>query len=80
VAPPVFKTGLAGIAFAGGFDSLPSPPKKPDRKPGTAPNSHQTGCLVVKAISIAVKDGASQPVVRLAEFLVVLAGRDEPQA
>jgi hypothetical protein len=27
VAPPVFKTGLAGIAFAGGFDSLPSPPE-----------------------------------------------------
>jgi len=27
VAPPVFKTGLAGIAFAGGFDSLPPPPK-----------------------------------------------------
>ena len=26
VAPPVFKTGLAGIAFAGGFDSLPLPP------------------------------------------------------
>ena len=26
VVPPVFKTGLAGIAFAGGFDSLPSPP------------------------------------------------------
>ncbi len=26
VAPPVFKTGLAGIAFAGGFDSLPPPP------------------------------------------------------
>jgi hypothetical protein len=25
VAPPVFKTGLAGIAFAGGFDSLPLP-------------------------------------------------------
>jgi hypothetical protein len=25
VAPPVFKTGLAGIAFAGGFDSLPPP-------------------------------------------------------
>jgi len=29
VAPPVFKTGLAGIAFAGGFDSLPPPPIKP---------------------------------------------------
>jgi len=28
VAPPVFKTGLAGIAFAGGFDSLPPPPLK----------------------------------------------------
>ena len=27
MAPPVFKTGLAGIAFAGGFDSLPPPPK-----------------------------------------------------
>jgi hypothetical protein len=26
VVPPVFKTGLAGIAFAGGFDSLPPPP------------------------------------------------------
>ena len=26
MAPPVFKTGLAGIAFAGGFDSLPPPP------------------------------------------------------
>jgi ABC-type nickel/cobalt efflux system permease component RcnA len=25
VAPPVFKTGLAGIALAGGFDSLPPP-------------------------------------------------------
>jgi hypothetical protein len=35
VAPPVFKTGLAGIAFAGGFDSLPPPPKKPDSKQGT---------------------------------------------
>lgn len=29
MAPPVFKTGLAGIAFAGGFDSLPPPPKPP---------------------------------------------------
>ena len=29
VAPPVFKTGLAAIAVAGGFDSLPSPPKNP---------------------------------------------------
>ena len=28
MAPPVFKTGLAGIAFAGGFDSLPPPPRK----------------------------------------------------
>jgi hypothetical protein len=27
VAPPVFKTGLAGLVFAGGFDSLPPPPK-----------------------------------------------------
>jgi len=26
VAPPVFKTGMAGIALAGGFDSLPPPP------------------------------------------------------
>ncbi len=26
MAPPVFKTGLAGIAFAGRFDSFPSPP------------------------------------------------------
>jgi hypothetical protein len=26
VAPPVFKTGLAAIAVAGGFDSLPPPP------------------------------------------------------
>jgi hypothetical protein len=26
VAPPVFKTGLAGLWFAGGFDSLPPPP------------------------------------------------------
>jgi hypothetical protein len=26
VAPPVFKTGLAGIAFAGRFDSFPPPP------------------------------------------------------
>jgi hypothetical protein len=25
VAPPVFKTGLAGIAFAGRFDSFPLP-------------------------------------------------------
>jgi hypothetical protein len=33
VAPPVFKTGLAGIAFAGGFDSLPPPPKKLARPP-----------------------------------------------
>jgi hypothetical protein len=29
VAPPVFKTGLAGNAFAGGFDSLPLPPNNP---------------------------------------------------
>ncbi len=28
VAPPVFKTGLAAIAAAGGFDSLPPPPAK----------------------------------------------------
>ena len=28
MAPPVFKTGLAGIAFAGGFDSLPPPPQQ----------------------------------------------------
>src|SRR5216683_1565171 len=27
VAPPVFKTGLAGIAFAGRFDSFPPPPR-----------------------------------------------------
>ena len=26
MAPPVFKTGLAGIAFAGRFDSFPPPP------------------------------------------------------
>jgi hypothetical protein len=26
VALPVFKTGLAGIAFAGRFDSFPPPP------------------------------------------------------
>jgi hypothetical protein len=26
VAPPVFKTGLAGIALAGRFDSFPPPP------------------------------------------------------
>jgi hypothetical protein len=26
VVPPVFKTGLAGIAFAGRFDSFPPPP------------------------------------------------------
>ena len=29
MAPPVFKTGLAGIAFAGGFDSLPPPVEFP---------------------------------------------------
>ena len=28
MVPPVFKTGLAAIAVAGGFDSLPPPPKK----------------------------------------------------
>jgi DNA-binding CsgD family transcriptional regulator len=28
VAPPVFKTGLAGIAFAGRFDSFPPPPAR----------------------------------------------------
>ena len=27
MAPPVFKTGLAAIAVAGGFDSLPLPPE-----------------------------------------------------
>ena len=26
MAPPVFKTGLAGITFAGRFDSFPPPP------------------------------------------------------
>jgi hypothetical protein len=26
VAPPVFKTGLAGNTLAGRFDSFPSPP------------------------------------------------------
>lgn len=26
MAPPVFKTGLAGNTLAGGFDSLPPPP------------------------------------------------------
>ena len=26
MVPPVFKTGLAGIAFAGRFDSFPPPP------------------------------------------------------
>ncbi len=26
MAPPVFKTGLAGIALAGRFDSFPPPP------------------------------------------------------
>jgi hypothetical protein len=30
VAPPVFKTGLAGIAFAGRFDSFPPPPSWKD--------------------------------------------------
>ena len=65
--------------------STPSPLRRKirattDSKTGHTPNSRQTGCLVVKAISIAVKDGARQPVVRLAEFVVVLAGRDEPQA
>ncbi len=34
MAPPVFKTGLAGIAFAGGFDSLPPPPLKTGGFPG----------------------------------------------
>jgi hypothetical protein len=29
VASPVFKTGLAGIAFAGRFDSFPPPPQYP---------------------------------------------------
>ena len=29
MAPPVFKTGLAGIAFAGRFDSFPPPPQYP---------------------------------------------------
>jgi len=33
VALPVFKTGLAGIAPAGGFDSLPPPPATPSRDP-----------------------------------------------
>jgi hypothetical protein len=33
VVPPVFKTGLAGIALAGGFDSLPPPPEIPDLLP-----------------------------------------------
>ena len=28
MASPVFKTGLAAIAVAGGFDSLPPPPIK----------------------------------------------------
>jgi hypothetical protein len=28
VALPVFKTGLAGIAFAGRFDSFPPPPER----------------------------------------------------
>jgi hypothetical protein len=27
VAPPVFKTGLAGNTLAGRFDSFPSPPQ-----------------------------------------------------
>ena len=27
MVPPVFKTGLAAIAVAGGFDSLPPPPQ-----------------------------------------------------
>jgi len=27
VAPPVFKTGLAANIVAGGFDSLPPPPR-----------------------------------------------------
>ncbi len=26
MAPAVFKTGLAGLAFAGRFDSFPPPP------------------------------------------------------
>jgi hypothetical protein len=28
VAPPVFKTGLAANDVAGGFDSLPPPPRR----------------------------------------------------
>jgi hypothetical protein len=30
VAPPVFKTGLAANTVAGGFDSLPPPPLRPE--------------------------------------------------
>ena len=32
MAPPVFKTGLAGIAFAGRFDSFPPPPNSMSSK------------------------------------------------
>ena len=30
MAPPVFKTGLAANTVAGGFDSLPPPPLRPE--------------------------------------------------
>jgi len=33
VAPPVFKTGLAGITLAGRFDSFPPPPTEHRLKP-----------------------------------------------
>jgi len=32
VVPPVFKTGLAANIVAGGFDSLPPPPRQRSSK------------------------------------------------
>jgi hypothetical protein len=47
VAPPVFKTGLAGLTFAGRFDSFPPPPYKYAVKCGrclpAAPFDHHQG-------------------------------------
>jgi hypothetical protein len=42
VAPPVFKTGLAGNTLAGRFDSFPSPPQFPLICLGFLPQCHQS--------------------------------------
>ena len=70
MAPPVFKTGLAGIAFAGGFDSLPPPPRCQRGKSGVRDRNSVVEALRVVPIRVAQRWGTycRGPVLRQATY------------